>query len=69
MNNGKPRAVSKWFQSNGNWEWRPCTVVGFDEKEQKFQIQWDTSDKKKFVSRFLQNRVGYLFLATEHSLD
>jgi hypothetical protein len=45
------RAVSKWFLTEGSWEWRPCTVLGYDEKREQFLIEWDGNKTRKHVSR------------------
>ena len=41
---------SKWFKNDGNFEWRRCLVVGYDEKEERYIAEWATG-KNKLVSR------------------
>src|SRR5690349_1554261 len=55
------KAYSKWFPLNGKWEWKPCLVVGYDDKEMKYLIQWDNNQKQKHVSRCVNGSLKVTF--------
>ncbi len=44
-------AYSKYFNNQGGYDWRPCSVLAYDSSQEKFLIQWEHTGKQKFVSR------------------
>ena len=49
--NGK----SKWYYSNGDWEWRSVTILEYNQESARFHIQWNNRPKReiKTMSFFL----------------
>ncbi|PRP87942.1 putative dynein heavy chain [Planoprotostelium fungivorum] len=47
----KVPGYTRWYSNNGQSDWRKCIAIAFDEKQQKFLIEWDSNKKKKYVSR------------------
>ena len=45
-------AKSKYYHDDGNYEWVPCRVLEYDEAENSFLIQWEHTQKLKWVKRF-----------------
>ena len=48
---GSIKAKSKWFFPNGEFEFRPCVVIGYDDKLEQYRIQWPNGTVKN-ASRF-----------------
>jgi hypothetical protein len=47
---GELYAYSKWFNNGGEFEWRRCRVLRYDEAEERYAVEW-ASGKLKHVSR------------------
>ena len=50
-NSNRIMGYSKWFENNGEYEWKRCEVIGYDRNEEKFDIQWLHTQKYKKVTR------------------
>lgn len=48
---GRTFGFSKWFENNGEFEWRRCEVVRYDSENEKFVICWEHNQKEKKVTR------------------
>lgn len=31
---------SKWYDNNGNFEWKYCKVLDYDSKQERFNVEW-----------------------------
>lgn len=49
--NGKVLGYSKWYENNGDFEWRNCEIIGYDSENEKFIIKWQHNLKEKKVTR------------------
>jgi dynein heavy chain len=49
----KPPAFgcSRWHYSDGSWSWQPCKVWHFDQKVDRFLIEWIHNKRRKYVPR------------------
>ncbi|EAY20056.1 Dynein heavy chain family protein [Trichomonas vaginalis G3] len=47
-----PEAFSKYQDLNGDIKWEKCKCIGYDPKEDVFEIEWDKTKKRKKVTRF-----------------
>jgi type IV secretory pathway ATPase VirB11/archaellum biosynthesis ATPase len=48
---GFVEAESRWYDLEGNWEWRLCNVLSYEKLSSRFQIAWSHNGKRKFVPR------------------
>lgn len=44
-------AWSRWRETDERWDWRPCLVLEYAQKDRLFTIQWRDTQVKKRVSR------------------
>jgi hypothetical protein len=42
---------SRWYDLNGASSWRKCRVLGFNERVQRWDIEWLHNNRRKEVSR------------------
>lgn len=43
-------AWSRWRSTDERWEWKPCLVLAYDQRNRLFTIEWDSKVEKR-VSR------------------
>ncbi|KNC52665.1 dynein heavy chain domain-containing protein [Thecamonas trahens ATCC 50062] len=43
--------LSKFFDVDGSWSWKPCLVVGYNADKALYQIEWLSNHSLKWVSR------------------
>ena len=48
---GAQRGLSRWREVNGEYAWKECEVLGYEEKTQTFLIKFMNSQIKKKVNR------------------
>ena len=41
---------SKWYYSNGEWEWRSVTVLSYNQESARWHVQWNARPKKEIVT-------------------
>eukprot|EP00899_Mesostigma_viride_P009994 jgi/Mesvir1/18997/Mv18956-RA.1 len=44
-------ARSRWFQSDGRWCWRPCTVLRYHRQARRYVIRWATLSKREVMAK------------------
>ena len=48
---GVQRGLSRWRESNGEYTWKECEIVSYDEKSQLYLIHFlNTQIKKKVIN-------------------
>ena len=41
---------SKWYYSNGDWEWRSVTVLKYDQESARFHVHWNSRPEREISS-------------------